>query len=270
MRLSEVMNRAPDRERTQVENFLGTRRIGWGQHKKLDVGKVVHNFYCRECAAVRTFISAEKLACLVAGDQLVSIDVSLQCPVCPASVEAWYLIAGYSDLYVQSPVVYLDRYTENRRDLVTGVGTGGGQFEDLLDRAQTAYEQQLGAGSMVYLRKIFEAVTKEVATIAGIATTRPGGSRRPFRHLLEEVDREHHIIPAGLSRDGYRLFGELSQVIHGDTSEDVALRKYSPCRQLVLSVLRNVIGDREIARAIDALGWDVGNLVAIAGEEIAT
>jgi hypothetical protein len=60
----------------------------------------------------------------------------------------------------------------------------------------------------------------------------------------------------------------LSEVIHGDASEDVALRKFAPCRQLVLSVLRNVIADREIARAIDALGWDVGSLAAIAGGEV--
>lgn len=214
-------------------------------------------------------MSGETLSCLVASDQLVSIDVTLRCPVCPASVEAWYLIACDSDLYVQSPVVYLDRCTENRRDSVKGVGNSGGQFEDLLERAQTAYEQQLGAGSMVYLRKIFEAVTKEVATIAGIATTRPNGSRKPFRDLLEEVDREHHIIPAGFAQDGYRLFSELSEVIHGDASEDVALLKFQPCRQLILSVLNNVMEDRAIASAIGALGWDVGNLVAIAGEEFA-
>jgi hypothetical protein len=168
MRLSDVLNRAPDRQTTQVENFLGARRVGWGQHKNLDVGRVVHNFYCRGCCDVRTFMSGDKLACLIAGDQLVSIDVTLRCPVCPASVEAWYLIAGNSDLYGQSPTVYLDRYTENRRDAVMGAEHGGGQFEDLLERAQTAYEQQLGAGSMVYLRGIFEAITKEVATIAGI------------------------------------------------------------------------------------------------------
>lgn len=268
MRLSEVLNRAPDSESTQVENFLGTRRIGWGQHKKIEVGRVVHNFFCRTCGDLRTFASGDSLQCLVAGDQLVSIDATLKCPVCASSVEVWYVVASEGDLYAQAPVVCLERYTENRRDLVGGVGTGAGQFEDLLERAQTAYENQLGAGSMVYLRHIFEAITTEVATVAGMSTTRPSGARKPFRELLEEVDGKHHIVPARFSSNGYRLFSELSEVIHGGSSEEVALLKFLPCRQLILGVINNVKGDQAMAHAIDALGWDIDNLAAIAGEEV--
>lgn len=268
MRLSEVLNRAPETDRTQVENFLGARRIGWGQHKKIEVGRVVHNFSCRTCGDLRTFVSGDSLSCLVAGDQLVSIDATLKCPVCASSVEAWYLVASEGDLYTQAPVVYLERYTENRRDLARGVETGAGQFEDLLERAKIAYENQLGAGSMIYLRKIFEAVTAEVATVAGISTLRPKGSRKPFRELLEEVDGQHHIIPAKFSNNGYRLFSELSEVIHGGSSEEVALLKYLPCRQLILSVIDNVKGDQAMAHAIDALGWDIDDLAAVAGEEV--
>ncbi len=268
MRLSEVLNRAPDSTRTQIENFLGSRRIGWGQHKKIDVGRVVHNFYCLTCSDLRTFVSGDVLTCLVAGEGLVSLDVTLRCPVCNASVEAWYLVASEGDMYSHAPTVYLDRYTENRRDAVRGVGVGSGQFEDLLERAQVAYDGQLGAGSMIYLRKIFELITAEVATAAGISTIRPSGARKPFRELLQEVDSVHHIIPTRFSNDAYRLFSELSEVIHGDSNEEVALLKYIPCRQLVVSVINNVKGDSAIAGAIDALGWDVDNLVAIAGEEV--
>jgi hypothetical protein len=148
------------------------------------------------------------------------------------------------------------------------VGAGSGQFEDLLERAQIAYDNQLGAGSMIYLRKIYEAITTEVATVAGISTTRPSGARKPFRELLEEVDGQHHIIPARFSSNGYRLFSELSEIIHGGSSEGVALLKYLPCRQLVLSVINNVQGDQAIASAIDALGWEIVGLAAIAGEEV--
>jgi hypothetical protein len=267
MRLSEVLNRAPDTARTQVENFLGARRIGWGQHKKIEVGRVVHNFFCRICGDLRTFASGDTLSCLVADDQLVSIDATLKCPVCASSAEAWYLVASEGDLYTQAPVVYLERYTANRRDLASGVG-GAGEFEDLLERAQIAYENQLGAGSMIYLRKMFEAITMEVASVAGISITRPSGARKPFRELLEEVDGRHHIIPAMFSNNGYRLFSELSEVIHGGASEEMALLKYAPCRQLILSVINNVKGDQAIARAIDALGWDIEDLAAIAGEEV--
>ena len=268
MRLSEVLNRAPDSTRTQVENFLGARRIPWGQNKKIDVGRIVHNFYCGTCGDIRTFASGDHLTCLIAGEQLVSLDVTLRCPVCNASVEAWYLVASDGDMYAYTPTVYLDRYTENRRGAARGVGVGAGQFEDLLERAQAAFETQLGAGAMIYLRKIFELITTEVASTAGIATTRSGGGRKPFRDLLREVHGDHPIIPARFSSDGYRLFSELSEAIHGDVSEEVALTKYMPCRQLVISVINNVKGDEAIAGAIDALGWDVQNLAAIAGEEV--
>ena len=268
MRLSEVLNRAPDTSRTQVENFLGTRRVGWGQNKKIEVGRVVHNFYCRMCSDLRTFLSGDSLSCLIAGDQLVSIDTTLKCPTCASSVETWYLVASEGDIYAQAPVVYLERYTENRRDSVRGAGVGAGGFDDLLECAQTAYDNQLGAGSMVYLRKIFEAVTREVATVAGISTTKTSGRPRPFRELLQEVDGQHHIIPPRFSNSAYMLFSELSEVIHGDANEEMALLKYLPCRQLVLSVINNVKGNDDIGSAIDALGWDVDNLAAIAGEEV--
>ncbi len=268
MRLSDVLNMAPDGRRIEVENFLGTRRIRWGQHKIIKVGTVLHNFYCRTCTDLRTFASGESLSCLIAGEQLISIDATLRCPGCGTSVETWYLVVSDGDLYSYSPVVYLQRYCENRRNLTSGVGTDHGQFEDLIERAQLAYESQRGAGSMVYLRQIFESITTEVATIAGISATSSKGSRKPFRQLLEEVDKKHQIIPTKFSSNGYRLFSELSEVLHGHSSEDIALIKYPPCKQLILSVISNVKSDRLIAGAIEALGWDVNELESIAGEEV--
>jgi hypothetical protein len=268
VRLSDVLSKAPDATEAQVEGFLGTRRIGWGQHKKLRVGKVGLNFFCRKCSDIRTFMSGDELSCLVAGECTVSIDVTLRCPICESRVETWFLVACDGDFYAQAPVVHLERYTENLRDSASRVGAGAGQFEDLLERAQIAYEDHLGVGAMIYLRKIYEAITAEVATVAGISTTRLNGARKPFRELLEEVDGQHHIIPARFSNNGYRLFSELSEVIHGGSSEEVALLKYLPCRQLVLSVINNVQGDQAMARAIDALGWNIDDLGAIAGKEV--
>ena len=69
MRLSDVLSKAPDTAEAQVEGFLGTRRIGWGQHKKIRVGKVVLNFFCRKCSDIRTFMSGDELSCLVAGER---------------------------------------------------------------------------------------------------------------------------------------------------------------------------------------------------------
>ena len=117
-------------------------------------------------------MSGDELSYLVAGECTVSIDVTLRCPICESPVETWFLVACDEDFYAQAPVVHLERYTENLRESASRVGAGFGQFEDLLERAQIAYEDHLGVGSMIYLRKIYEAITTEVATVAGISTTR--------------------------------------------------------------------------------------------------
>jgi hypothetical protein len=267
MRLSDVLNKAPDTTKAQVEGFLGTRRIGWGQHKKIRVGKVALNFVCKRCGGVRTFMSGDELSCLVAGERAVSIDVTLRCPICASSVETWFLVACDGDFYVQAPVVHLERYIENRRDSASRVAAGSGEFADLLERAEIAYDDHLGAGSMIYLRQIFEAITREVAKAAHIPLTTSGGKPKPFRVLLKEVDEQHHIIPEMFASNGYRLFSELSEVIHGGSSEEEALVKYTPCRQLTLGVVEKVRNDQSVASAIDALGWDVDDLPEIDGEE---
>ena len=267
MRLSDVLSKAPTTTEAQVEGFLGTRRIGWGQHKIIRVGKVALNFSCKKCSDIRTFMSREELSCLVAGEHTVSIDVVLRCAICDSPVETWFLVACDGDFYAQAPVVHLERYTENLRESASRAGATSGQFEDLLERAQIAYEDHLGAGSMIYLRKIFEVITTQVANIANIPVTMPKGGRKPFRNLLEEVDGQHHIIPLKFSSNGYKLFSELSEVIHGSSSEEEALRKYLPCRQLTIAVVNNVRNDQEMALAIDALGWDTDKVAVIASEE---
>lgn len=270
MRLSDLLSKAPANDEAQVEGFLGGRKIGWGQHRTIQVGKVALNFRCKPCADVRTFMSGEKLSCLVAGERVVSIDACLKCPACGAVVEAWFLVVSRDSLHEQAPVVRLERYVENRRGVASRLGLGAGGFDDLLERAQLAYEEQLGAGSMVYLRKIFEALTMEVAQVADMPTSRPSGKRKPFRELLEEVDAAHHIIPPAFANDGYKLFSELSKVIHGDSTEEVALEKYLPCRSLIVGVINNVVGNNEMKQAIDALGWDIDNLELLTGGELAS
>lgn len=270
MRLSEVLSRAPASEDAQVEGFLGSRRLSWGKHKTIEVGRVALNFKCKPCGDARTFMSDDRLSCLVVGDRVVSIDACLKCPLCGAAIETWFLVVARSSLYDQAPVVRLERYVENRRGVASRLGVGAGDFDDLLERAQLAYEERLGAGSMVYLRKIFEALTIGVAQVAEMPTSRPNGKRKPFRELLEEVDEAHRIIPPAFAHDGYKLFSELSEVIHGDSTEEVALEKYVPCRSLILGVINNVIGNNEMKKAIDALGWQIDNIDLMAGGEMAS
>lgn len=260
MRLSEVLNNAPDTSRAQVENFLGDRRIGWGKHRSIAVGRVVRNHFCLSCGDIRSFVSGESLSCLMTGEQSISIDVALRCSVCESSAEAWFLVGSDNGFFSQAPLVYLQRFTENRRDVAGNRGLQVEQIDDLFERAQIAFDDSLGAGSMIYLRKIFETVTTQVANAIGVSTLKSNGRRKPFRVLLTEVDGQSQIVPPEFSRDGYRLFSELSEVIHGDSDELEALDKYRPCRRLVLGVVNNIRNRAELAEAVATLGWQPNNV----------
>ncbi|MFC9747736.1 hypothetical protein [Streptomyces niveus] len=253
----------------QVDGFLDGHALKWGKHKRIKVGKVLRNFQCRACAAQRTFMSGEELACLGLSDNQISIDVTLQCVECQSFVEIWFLIGSSGDISGFAPKVHIERYTENLRDRADRVDSHRGPFSDLVRRAQLAFENQLGAGSIIYLRKIFELVTFEVAEIAKIETKRPNGKPRSFRDVLKEVNEFRNIIPQRYSSDGYQLFSELSNIIHGDSSEEEALQKYKPCLQLVLGVVDEVSRDNEYAQAIDELGWSVENIKEIAEGDVA-
>lgn len=264
MRLSDVLSKAPDTPPAQVEGFLDDRSLKWGKHKKIKIGKVFHNFRCRHCEDQRTFESGDELYCLGLGDHAVSIDATLRCTACQSSVEVWFLVGSDGDIFGNTPEVRIVRYTENLQDRADRIGTTIGQFADLVERAQLAYETGLGAGSMIYLRKIFESITIEVAEIADIAIATARGRRRPFKEMLREVNEQRNIIPQRYSSNGYQLFSELSEVIHGNSDEDEALKKFKPCLQLVLGVVEEVYRDNVFAKAIDELGWGVDDIDGIA------
>ena len=267
MRLSDLLSKAPDTTAGQVEGFLANRPLSWGKHRKIKVGKVYHNFRCRNCDDQRTFESGDELYCLGLGDHAVSIDVTLKCTACQASVETWFLLGSDGDVASIAPEVRIERYAENLRDRADRVGEPTGQFSDLMTRARVAYEAGLGAGSMVYLRKIFEMITVEVAEIVGVETKRGSGKPRPFKDVLKEVNDHRVIIPHRFSSNGYQLYEHLSDVIHGDSDESDALQKFIPCQRLVLGVVEEVNRDNVFAKAIDELGWNIDNIeqMAIAG-----
>ena len=255
MRLSDLLSKAPVSDEAQVERFLEVEEgasLRWGEHQSIEVGRVLLNFNCNACRDIRTFVSDENLSCLIVGERMVSIDAGLMCPGCDAVVEAWFLVVSREDLLAQAPTVRLERYVDNRRDVASRPGIGDQIFDSLLERARIAYEAHLGAGSMVYLRQAFELITRQVASAAGMTI----GERPRFGPLLRQVDEEHRIIPRAFSDNGYQLFSELSEVVHGRSTEAIALAKYQPCESLVRGVLQNVASDQEMRLAIDQLGWN--------------
>lgn len=256
MRISDVLSKAPDTSRFQIEGFLGRRKVSWGQPRSVKAGKVFRNYPCRTCGDVRTFSSGTYLSCLVTGHDSVSIDATLRCVGCNNSREVWFLIECADDLFSLAPTVCVKRFIEAGEDSGNENPTHDEVIDQLFQKAQLAFDGGLGAGAMVYLRKIFELTTKQTAETLGISIKGSGGRKKPFKILLQEVDSQQQIIPQEFSSNGYKLFGELSEIIHDDTTEHDALSKYGPCKRLIFGIVNNVRNKHEFADAQRSLGWE--------------
>ena len=161
-----------------------------------------------------------------------------------------------NEIHNSNPKVRLLNRTEKFISSVQNAKNTYGDFAELLGKAECAYRNELGAGAIIYLRKIYEKITKEAAQAAGIATLNTKNKRKTFKELLEEVDEQKHIIPAEFSNNGYQLFSELSEVAHGDNvCEEDALLKYAPFRRLVIGIIEKVKNDTELAEIKNKLGW---------------
>jgi hypothetical protein len=259
MRLSEVLSKPPTLEFKQVEGFLGNKTLAVGKQMKIVAGKVGINFFCRTCSDSRTFYSGEELYCIGVNKSLVSIDCVITCQSCGSSVQLWFLIDCDGNINDRAPQVRILKRSEKLSNTVVIDKERYGDFSELLEKAQRARRDGLGAGAMVYLRKIFEQITQQMATAAGIPDTNTNGKRKTFKALLEEVDRQRSIIPREFSENGYRLFGELSDIIHSEYNEELALRKYESLHRLVVGILDNVRNNNELITAIGTLGWNTQN-----------
>lgn len=258
MRLSDVLSKPISNEFCQVEGFLGNRRLKSGSSKKITIGKVALNFYCKNCEDQRTFYSGDELYCIGVNNNTVSIDCVLECPGCGSLVQMWFLLECSGEVTSANPNVRILKRSEKLSDSVLLIKDQYGDFTDLLEKANRASRDGLGAGSIVYLRKVLERITIQVANAEGISTTRNNGGRKPFRNILEEVDGRCSIIPREFSDNSYRLFGELSDVVHGDCDDEIGLQKYDPLYRLVVGVIENVKNNKEMMEAIGSLGWNSG------------
>ena len=63
------------------------------------------------------------------------------------------------------------------------------------------------------------------------------------------------IGPDGeFSNNGYKLFGKLSDVVHGEYDEEIALEKFSAFYRLVTGIIENIKSKEEFQSAQQALG----------------
>lgn len=256
MRLSDVLSKPPNKEYIQVDAFLSNKSGKTGQKVDISVGKIALNFYCSSCDDTRTFLSGEKLNCIFASRNLISIDCVLTC-VCGAVIPMWFLVESKNDITGQTPNVRILKKTVKLSEKVHATHVRYGEFAVLLDKAMQAYTDGLGAGAVVYLRKIFEKITVKTAKAVNIEYDQyEGGNPKNFSTLLRRVDEKSRIIPKEFSANGYKLFREMSSIVHGEYDEEAGLNNFEALNRLVIGILENVINHRELLDAIAVLGWN--------------
>ncbi len=254
MRLADVLSKSPTQDFDQVEGFIGLKNLTTGNQRKITAGKVALNYFCENCKEIRTFLSREELYCIGVNKSKISIDCVLNCPCCDSSVQIWFLVGCDSDIAGQAPNIRIIKRNEKLSDKVRRSEGRYGLFSEFLEKAQRAHHEGLGAGAMVYLRKIFEQITTQTAIAEKIDHLKSNGKPRPFGQLLQDVDAKRSIIPREFSANGYKLFGELSDVVHGEYDEELALGKYESLHRLIVGILDNVKNNRELLEAVNALG----------------
>ena len=257
MRLSDVLSKPVDLKFWQVDGFLDNRKLKSGKSKKLAVGKVGLPYFCKCCDSDMTFISAEDIYCIGVNNKQISIDSVLTCSRCGNELLVWFLVESNTDIHNPAPEVRVLKRTEKFTPNALSAKSTYGNFAELLGKADCAYRNELGAGAIIYLRKAYETITLQTASAAGITIMKSNGtSQRPFKDILQEVDAQKHIIPQEFSADGYKLFGELSEIAHGtNVSEADALLKYEPLHRLVVGIIENVKNNAELMTALGNLGW---------------
>lgn len=248
--------------------------ISVGDFLEIQIGKIILPFYSTECRDSVSFVSPKKLHCLIISNSLISIDCQLSCmdfdkdnPACRSCnhcVQAWFLV-GADDIFAPSPTVYVVKENFKLPDQIKLPIETEDKYAEWLAKAEIAYKERLGAGAVIYLRSILEQITIKVGNDAGVDIYQPNGRTKPFNQVLQAVDAQCSIIPVIYSDNGYELFRRLSNIAHGNSDEDTALREYEHLRRLVVGIMDNVKkkeeeikSNAEIKKALDAIGFNSG------------
>lgn len=241
------------------EDMIGLQN---GDFVEIDAGRIALNFYCKKCEDSRTFMSPDRLHALIINENLISIDAFLQCPVCKTEIQVWFLLE-VKDMFTEEPKVKILKRTEKLSKNVSELRENSfGIYTDLLEKAMRASREGFGAGAIIYLRKVFEQITSEAAKASNISTTYINSNgkekRKNFKDLLTEVDTKCAIVPIEFSNNRYKLFGKLSDVVHGEYDEEIALEKFSAFYRLVTGIIENIKSKEEFQSAQQALGLSEG------------
>lgn len=285
MRLSSILS---DGVRTveQVESFIDKEKytsdkedesselqyISSGDIIDLRVGRINLPFHSTRCNDTTMYASPHKLHCLIISNNLISVDCELACtefdqenPICRecnAAVQKWFLLE-VDDVFLPMPTVKIIKQNHRLPDHILLPIETQDKFSEWFAKADIAYKERLGAGSVIYLRSIFEKITEEVANELGedvVQSIYNRGKRKPFDQVLRVVNEHCSIIPRQYAENGYDLFRRLSTIAHGNSDESTALQQYPALKRLVKSIVDNVehnkneiTRNQEVRAALEAL-----------------
>ena len=248
--------------------------ISAGDFIDIQIGKITLPFYSTKCNDSVSFVSPKNLHCLIISEKMISIDCQLQCmdyddsnqacKECSHCIQAWFLV-GADDIFSATPNVYLIKQNFKLPANIKLPVETEDKFTEWLAKAEIAHKERLGAGSVIYLRSILEQITIKVGNDACVDIYQPNGRTKPFNQVLQAVDAQCSIIPTIYSDNGYKLFQKLSEIAHGNSDEETALKEYEPLRRLVVGVIENVRKNEEeikrnaeIKKALAAIGFSNG------------
>lgn len=259
MRLADVLSKPSQKNYVQVEGFLQDKRGNIGQQVNLSVGNIALNYFCTKCDDLRTYYSKGKLTSIFVDLNTISIDAVLECGACKSCTQVWFIVNSENDITSISPKIRIVNLGKRLSNNVAIHSSKYGEYSALLDKAELAYNNNLGAGAIIYLRKIYEKITIYTAQQMKIQYSQyEGGNPKNFRELLEKVDEQCNIIPEEFKKNRYELFRKLSGLIHGNCDEEIGLQSYEALNRLIIGILENVSNHDEFKNALIQLGINSG------------
>ena len=256
MRLSKVLSKGPSDNFYQVDGFLPKINPKKGIQTKINVGDVGLDFFCEECDDKKTFCSQKPSYCMGIDKTMVIVSSLLCCAQCKKNeVLVWFLLEGTGAFSGNTLSV---RVKKRWIKLLGGVQYGIGkqdELSELLNKAETCYFDELGVGAVIYLRVILEKIVNQLADTLGSPSNGKTSGYVSFKSLLEMVDAKLSIIPAVLKKNSYKLFREMSEIVHGKSTDEKALNEYNALKSLVEGILKTVEVNEETSKAIKELGW---------------
>lgn len=220
-------------------------------NKKIEIGKIALNFHCGYCKGMRTFISENHVYCVGVDNNKISIDANLTCTTCEKNIESWFLLKSRNEIYSIVPEVRIVTRSLRIPEEVKLQNKYTDKIENFLLKSKLSYDQGLGIASITYLRIIFEEIIKEIAIEKSVISNIR--ERKSFKKILEEVNDLTNIIPKEFFNRGYKLYSLLSEVIHGNITDNEVLDKYYDYKKLVESILDSAISNKELNVIVERL-----------------